>query len=60
MGHTVVNQLLEVADLKKDEFIILAGQEYIKPIASSITHLSNPLQGLKQGYRVKFLKDNTN
>ena len=59
-GHTVVNQLLEVADLKKDEFIILAGQEYIKPIASSITHLSNPLQGLKQGHRVKFLKDNTN
>ena len=58
-GKKVINQLSEQADLKNDEFIILAGQPYIKPIFKSISHLTNPLIGLGQGKRLKFLKDNS-
>lgn len=57
-GKKVIEQLAEQADLKNDNFIILAGQEYIKPIIDSISHLTNPLNGLRQGERVKFLNDN--
>src|SRR5690554_747930 len=37
-GKKVIEQLAEQADLKNDNFIILAGQEYIKPIIDSISH----------------------
>jgi hypothetical protein len=55
-GQKVLQQLENIADLKKDEFIILAGQSYIKPIVKGITNIKEPLKGLKQGERVKFLK----
>ena len=58
-GKKVIDQLSKKTDLKNDEFIILAGQEYIKPIIERISHLSNPLKGLRQGERMKFLKDNS-
>ena len=58
MGEKVIEQLSKEADLKNDEFMILAGQAYIKPVGNSISHLSNPLNGLRQGERVKFLNDN--
>jgi hypothetical protein len=58
-GKKVIYQLSEQTDLKNDEFIILAGQEYIKPIVNSISHITNPLVGLGQGKRIKFLKDNS-
>jgi len=58
-GKKVIEQLAEKKiDLKNDNFIILAGQEYIKPIIDSISHFINPLKGLRQGERVKFLNDN--
>jgi len=57
-GKKVVEQLSEQTDLQNDEFIILAGQEYIKPIINSIRHFKNPLNGLRQGERVKFLNEN--
>ena len=57
-GKKVVEQLSEQTDLQNDKFIILAGQEYIKPIINSIPHLTNPLNGLRQGERVKFLNEN--
>lgn len=56
-GKKVVGQLSEQTDLQNDEFIILAGQEYIKPIINSIPHLTNPLNGLRQGERVNFLNE---
>lgn len=56
-GEKVIEQLSLKSDLQNDRFIILAGQEYIKPIANYITHLDNPLTGLRQGERVKFLKE---
>ena len=57
-GKKVVEQLSKQTDLQNDEFIILAGQEYIKPIIKSIPHFKNPLSGLGQGKRVKFLIEN--
>lgn len=57
-GKTVLNQLSKQTDLQNDEFIILAGQEYIKPIFKNILHFKNPLNGLRQGERVKFLNEN--
>ena len=56
-GRKVIEQLSKKANLKDDTFIILAGQEYIKPIRDSISNLINPLEGLKQGERVKFLNE---
>lgn len=58
-GKKILEQLAEETDLMKDEFIILARQEYIKPIENSIYNFSNPLKGLGQGKRVKFLNDNS-
>jgi hypothetical protein len=54
-GEKVLEQLSKVADLKKDTFIILAGQSYIEPIKNGLTNIKQPLKGLKQGERVKFL-----
>jgi hypothetical protein len=58
-GKKVIVMLGSNTDLKKDNFIILAGQEYIKPIIDRMTHFALPLKGLRQGERVKFLKDNS-
>lgn len=55
-GETVIKLLSEEADLQKDKFIVLAGQEYIKPIKARINYLDNPLAGRRQGQRVAFLK----
>lgn len=57
-GNKVIELLSKESDLKDDEFIILAGQEYIKPLLGKISKLSNPLEGLKQGQRVKYLNEN--
>lgn len=56
-GKKVIEQLSLKSDLQNDRFIILAGQEYIKPISNYISHLDNPLTGLRQGERVKFLNE---
>jgi hypothetical protein len=58
-GCRVIEQLSKLADLKNDVFIVLAGNEYIKPIKESISHLSNPLKSLRQGEKVKFLNKNS-
>ena len=54
-GQKVLEQLGKVADLKNDEFIILAGQSYLEPIKNGLSNFKEPLKGLKQGERVKFL-----
>jgi hypothetical protein len=50
-GQKVLEQLGKKADLKKDEFIILAGQSYVNPIASGLTNIKEPLKGIVQGKR---------
>ncbi len=54
----VVKMLSEQTDLQYDQFILLAGQEYIKPIKPYIKNLDDRLHGLRQGERVKCLKAN--
>lgn len=58
-GKRVIAQLSLHTDLNNDSFIVLAGQEYIKPIEVAILHLTNPLKGLRQGERIKFLNNNS-
>jgi hypothetical protein len=57
-GNKVIDLLSKEADLTNDEFIILAGQEYIRPLFNKVSKLTNPLNGLKQGQRVKYLNEN--
>lgn len=52
----VIELLSRHADLKRDEFIVLASQEYIKPIQNNIIHLEDRLKGLRIGERIKYLK----
>jgi hypothetical protein len=58
-GQEVLKQLGVVADLKKDTFIILAGQSYLEPIEYGLTNIEKPFvingKKLRQGERVKFL-----
>ncbi|MDP1813631.1 MAG: hypothetical protein Q8K92_04210 [Leadbetterella sp.] len=50
-GQKVLAQLGKKADLNKDEFIILAGQSYVYPIASGLINIKEPLKGIVQGKR---------
>jgi hypothetical protein len=40
-GLKVLEQLNEIADLKKAKFIILAGKSYIEPIRNGLTNIGN-------------------
>lgn len=57
-GKEVVRLLSKQSDLQHDKFIVLAGQEYIKPIKAHIRYLDDRLHGLPQGKRVSYLKNN--
>ena len=56
-GKTVLKQLSEKTDLEKDEFIILAGQNYVFPIASGWINIKEPLKGISQFKRPGKLKE---
>lgn len=51
----VVQQLAEVADLKRDRFVFLAGEKYRKFLVSDITRYEIPMQGLTIGRQLQFL-----
>lgn len=54
-GKRVVEQLKSESDLGKDEFIILAGKEYLKPIQKELKKIITPLEGVSQGKRIPTL-----
>jgi hypothetical protein len=56
-GKKVIEKLQSKFDLKNDKFIFLAGNEYIKPIIPYLINWEAPLNGLKIGQRIKFLKN---
>lgn len=56
-GQTVLKQLGEVADLKQDNFIILAGQSYLNPIKGGLKNFEEPLKGIGQAKRPGKLKE---
>jgi hypothetical protein len=55
-GKKTVEMLSKQADLKNDLFIILAGEEYIKPIRTYLTNIDDKLKGKGYGERVRYLK----
>jgi len=54
-GKEVIAQLMEVADVEKDKFVILAGENYLTPIKAALKHIETPLEGKKIGERLQFL-----
>ena len=56
-GKKVIEQFGEVADLKNDKFIILAGQDYLTPIQNSLTNIEEPLKGVGMFDRPQKLKE---
>ncbi len=52
----LTEMLSEQADLENDLFIILAGQEYIKPIRTYIKNVDDKLKGMYYGKRISYLK----
>jgi len=53
----VLNQLNKVTDLQNDEFIFLAGEKYRKYLIPHISKYKIPLEGLKIGEQLKYLKE---
>lgn len=56
-GKKVLEQLNKVADLKNDGFIVLAGKSYVEPIREGLAKIDEPMKGLRQGERIRFLSD---
>ena len=53
----VRHQLGAVADLQKDQFVLLAGQSYIKPLRPYLAHIEEPMKGLSFALRTPFLRE---
>ena len=58
-ANSVLDQLQKVASLDKDNFIILAGNNYRKFLLQHIKNYKVPLLGLTIGKQFKWLNDNT-
>ena len=56
-SNNVLNELKEKTDLKKDEFIILAGNNYVKYLLEHIPNHFNPVKGLGIGQQMKYFKE---
>lgn len=54
-GKKVISELKKVSNIETDEYIILAGKEYINPI-SEIKNLNNFLGTRNYGQRTSYLK----
>jgi hypothetical protein len=59
-SNGVISQLNNKVDLKKDEFIFLAGNNYRKYLVPQIPNNKIPLKGLSYGRQLKYLKENVN
>ena len=55
----VINQLGKVSNLKRDNFIFLAGEKYRKYLLPHISYFQIPLKGLKIGEQLEYLKKKT-
>jgi len=56
-GKKVGEMLSKHADLQCDQFIVLAGREYIKPIEPFLLNIDDPLKGMSIGKRLSYLKN---
>jgi len=55
-AKNVLITLSKFTDLKKDEFIFLAGENYRRYLIPHIKHYSIPMKGLRIGQQLSFLK----
>jgi len=58
-ADNVIGQLKESADLKNDDFIFLAGNNYRKYLIPYIKNYKVPMKGLGIGKQLQYLKDKT-
>ena len=58
-ADNVIGQLKESADLKNDDFIFLAGNNYRKYLIPYIKNYKVPMAGLGIGKQLQYLKDKT-
>ena len=54
-GKKVIELLKWKVDLESDQFIILAGNNYILPIKDSLIHIEQPFYKMRLGERLSFL-----
>ena len=54
-ANLVLNQLKKSSDLKNDEFIFLAGNDYRKFLLPHLKHYNVPMQGLSIGKQLQWL-----
>ncbi len=52
----VVAQLVSVSDLQHDHFVILAGKNYRMYLVPHLAHYEVPMEGLRFGEQLQFLK----
>jgi hypothetical protein len=55
-GEKVIDMLKAKANVEEDQFIILAGSRYIKPIKGSLKNYIDVLNGISLFKRISFLK----
>jgi len=58
-ARKVISQLKEISNIKKDNFIFLAGKKYRKFILPYLMKYEIPMEGLGIGKQLKFLKEKT-
>jgi len=58
-AENVSNALRARYDLTRDHFVFLAGANYRKYLVPSLTHYEVPLQGLRIGGQLQWLKQHT-
>ncbi len=56
-ANNVINQLKQETDLKNDQFYFFAGINYRELLLHSLTHVHIPMQNLKVGEQLKYLKE---
>lgn len=55
-GKLVTQQLKDNGhSLEESEFTILAGKDYVNPLADHLAKINEPLEGMRHGFRFQFL-----
>ncbi len=58
-AHHVISELRSKTDLQNDEFVILAGAKYRENLINHIHHYTLPLEGLRIGEQMAWLKEHS-
>lgn len=58
-AHLILEQIAERYDLRKDRFIFLAGQHYRQYLVPYLSFYEVPMEGLRIGEQLRYLKEST-